>query len=75
MWTSGSESRLVTEAFDEAGRDVPLVTGSISGDGLGYWNENPDGYRFTGNAVLPLPGREQRHSGSRCASWKARSPR
>jgi ribose transport system substrate-binding protein len=55
VWTSGSESRLVTEAFVEAGRDVPLVTGSISGDGLGYWNENPDGYRFTGNAVLPVP--------------------
>lgn len=55
VWTSGSESRLVTEAFKAAGREVPLVTGSISGDALGYWNENPDGYRFTGNAVLPVP--------------------
>jgi ribose transport system substrate-binding protein len=54
VWTSGSESRLVTEAFVESGRDAPLVTGSISGDGLGYWNENPDGYRFTGQAVLPV---------------------
>lgn len=53
VWTSGSESRLVTEAFAESGRDVPLVTGSTSGDGLGYWNENPDGYRFTGQGVLP----------------------
>lgn len=55
VWTSGSETRLVTEAFAEAGRDVPLVTGSTSGDALGYWNENPDGYRYTGNAVLPHP--------------------
>lgn len=55
VWTSGSESRLVAEAFAESGRAVPLVTGSISGDGLGFWNENPDGYRFTGNAVLPVP--------------------
>ena len=55
VWTSGSESRLVAEAFKESGREVPLVTGSISGDGLGYWRENPDGYRFTGNAVLPVP--------------------
>jgi len=54
VWTSGSESRLVTEAFVESGREVPLVTGSISGDGLGYWHENPDGYRFTGQAVLPV---------------------
>jgi ribose transport system substrate-binding protein len=53
VWTSGSESRLVTEAFAESGRDVPLVTGSTSGDGLGYWNENPEGYRFTGQGVLP----------------------
>lgn len=53
VWTSGSESRLVTEAFVESGRDVPLVTGSTSGDALGYWNENPDGYRFAGNGVLP----------------------
>jgi len=55
VWTSGSESRLVAEAFKESGRDVPLITGSISGDGLGYWKANPDGYKFTGNAVLPVP--------------------
>jgi ribose transport system substrate-binding protein len=54
VWTTGSESRLVTEAFVESGRPVPLVTGSISGDGLGYWHEHPDGYRFTGDAVLPV---------------------
>lgn len=55
VWTSGSESRIVTEAFKAAGREVPLVTGSTSGDALGYWHGDPDGYRFTGNAVLPVP--------------------
>lgn len=55
VWTSGSESRLVAEAFAESGREPALVTGSISGDGIGYWKANPDLYRFTGNAVLPVP--------------------
>lgn len=55
VWTSGSESRLVSEAFAESGRAPALVTGSISGDGIGYWKANPDLYRFTGNAVLPVP--------------------
>lgn len=55
VWTTGSESRLVAEAFAEAGRPQPLITGSISGDALGYWHENMDGYRFSGNAVLPVP--------------------
>lgn len=53
VWTSGSESRVVAEAFAEAGRPAPLITGSITGDALGYWKENPDGYRFEGHAVLP----------------------
>jgi ribose transport system substrate-binding protein len=55
VWTSGSESRLVAEAFAEAGRPQPLITGSISGDALGYWKENPEGYRFFGHGVLPHP--------------------
>ncbi len=53
VWTTGSESRVVAEAFAQAGRPVPLITGSITGDALGYWRENPDGYRFDGHAVLP----------------------
>jgi len=53
VWTTGSESRVVAEAFAEAGRPAPLITGSITGDALGYWKENPDKYRFEGNAVLP----------------------
>jgi ribose transport system substrate-binding protein len=55
VWTTGSESRLVAEAFKEAGRPQPLITGSITGDALGYWKANPEGYKFTGNAVLPAP--------------------
>ena len=73
VWTTGSESRVVAEAFAEAGRPAPLITGSITGDALGYWKENPDKYRFEGNAVLPgwtaadpLPRR-------RCACSRARS--
>lgn len=54
VWTTGSETKLIAQAFVESGRDVPLVTGSISGDALGYWKQNPDKYRFYGNAVLPL---------------------
>jgi ribose transport system substrate-binding protein len=53
VWSAGSESRVIAEAFAEAGRPVPLITGSITGDALGYWKANPEGYRFEGNAVLP----------------------
>lgn len=53
VWTTGSESRVVAEAFAEAGRPAPLITGSITGDALGYWKANPDKYHFEGNAVLP----------------------
>lgn len=53
VWTTGSESRVVAEAFAEANRPQPLITGSISGDALGYWKAHPDGYRFDGNGVLP----------------------
>ncbi|AZV23338.1 ABC transporter substrate-binding protein [Mesorhizobium sp. M7A.F.Ce.TU.012.03.2.1] len=53
VWTTGSESRVVAEAFAEAGRPAPLITGSITGDALGYWKANPDKYRFEGHAVLP----------------------
>ena len=53
VWTTGSELRVVAEAFAEANRPQPLITGSISGDALGYWKAHPDGYRFDGQAVLP----------------------
>lgn len=53
VWTTGSESRVIAEAFAEAGRPQPIITGSTSGDALGYWNKNKDGYKFFGHAVLP----------------------
>jgi ribose transport system substrate-binding protein len=53
VWTTGSESRVIAEAFAQAGRPAPLITGSITGDALGYWKAHPDRYRFTGHAVLP----------------------
>lgn len=53
VWTTGSESRVVAEAFAEAGRPAPVITGSLTGDALGYWKANPDKYRFEGHALLP----------------------
>lgn len=53
VWTTGSESRVIAEDFAEAGRPAPLITGSISGDALGYWKQHPNRYRFEGNGVLP----------------------
>ena len=53
VWTSGSETRIVAEAFEEAGRPVPVVSGSISGDALGYWKEHPEDFTFTGGALMP----------------------
>src|SRR5690606_36951763 len=53
VWTSGSESRIVAEAFGQAGRPIPVVSGSISGDALGFWKENQDAFRFTGGALMP----------------------
>ncbi|HET7411707.1 MAG TPA: ABC transporter substrate-binding protein [Pararhizobium sp.] len=53
VWTTGSESRVVAQAFKQAGRPAPLITGSITGDALGYWKQNPKDYHFTGNGVLP----------------------
>ena len=53
VWTTGSESRVIAEAFAQAGRPAPLITGSITGDALGYWKANPDKYHFEGHAVLP----------------------
>ncbi|TPL51747.1 substrate-binding domain-containing protein [Mesorhizobium sp. B2-4-6] len=52
VWTSGSEARVVAEAFAQAGRPAPVITGSISGDALGYWKAHPD-FKFTGGALLP----------------------
>lgn len=53
VWTTGSESRVIAEAFDEAGRPQPLITGSMSGDALGYWKDHKDTFKFYGGAILP----------------------
>jgi ribose transport system substrate-binding protein len=52
VWTSGSEARVIAEAFEQAGRPAPVITGSISGDALGYWKQHPD-FKFTGGALMP----------------------
>lgn len=53
VWSTGSETRVIAEAFAQAGRPIPLVTGSISGDALGYWHEHQDTFRFYGGEVSP----------------------
>lgn len=53
VWTTGSETRVIAEAFEEAGRPQPLITGSMSGDALGYWKDHEDTFRFYGGAILP----------------------
>ncbi len=52
VWTSGSEVRVIAEDFQQAGRPQPLITGSLTGDMLGYWKEHPD-LRFSGTALGP----------------------
>jgi ribose transport system substrate-binding protein len=52
VWTSGSEVRVVAEDFAEAHRPQPLITGSITGDMLGYVKDHPD-VRFYGTALGP----------------------
>lgn len=53
VWTTGSEAKLVADAFTQAGRPLPLITASLSGDTLGYWNQHKDTFKFYGSAVLP----------------------
>lgn len=54
VWTTGSESRVIAEAFKEAGRPTPLITGSLTGDIMGYWKKHGDeGFKFYGHGVLP----------------------
>lgn len=53
VWSTGSEARFIAEAFQQAGRPLPLIAGSISGDALGYWNANRDTFKFHGGEVSP----------------------
>jgi ribose transport system substrate-binding protein len=53
VWSTGSEARFIAEAFAQAGRPLPLITASISGDALGYWHEHQDTFKFFGGEVSP----------------------
>lgn len=53
VWSTGSEARFIAEAFQQAGRPLPLIAASISGDALGFWHENQDGFKFYGGEVSP----------------------
>lgn len=52
VWSTGSESVEIAEAFAQSGRKLPLITASISGDALGYWKAHPE-FRFSGVAIAP----------------------
>lgn len=52
VWTTGSEALTVAEAFEERGLPLPLITASISGDALGYWQGHPE-FKFYGHGNLP----------------------
>ncbi|KXF74978.1 ribose ABC transporter substrate-binding protein [Paramesorhizobium deserti] len=53
VWSTGSEARFIAEAFQQAGRPLPLITASISGDALGFWHANQDNFKFYGGEVSP----------------------
>lgn len=53
VWSTGSEARFIAEAFQQAGRPLPLIAGSISGDALGFWNANQETFKFYGGEVSP----------------------
>lgn len=53
VWSTGSEARFIAEAFQQAGRPLPLIAASISGDALGFWHENQDDFKFYGGEVSP----------------------
>ncbi|CAN7632514.1 substrate-binding domain-containing protein [Rhizobium sp. LjRoot98] len=53
VWSTGSEARFIAEAFQQAGRPLPLIAASISGDALGYWHENQEAFKFYGGEVSP----------------------
>jgi len=52
VWSTGSESAEIAQAFAQAGRKPPLITSSISGDALGYWKAHPS-FRFAGVNIAP----------------------
>ncbi|HVX32264.1 MAG TPA: substrate-binding domain-containing protein [Solirubrobacterales bacterium] len=53
VWSTGSESAVIAEAFSQSGQEMPLITASISGDALGYWKEHEGEFKFAGAAIMP----------------------
>lgn len=53
VWSTGSESAIIAEAFAQSGQEPPLITASISGDALGYWKEHEGEFKFDGAAIMP----------------------
>jgi ribose transport system substrate-binding protein len=53
VWSTGSESAIIAEAFAQSGQEPPLITASISGDALGYWKEHEGEFKFEGAAIMP----------------------
>lgn len=52
VWSTGSETAVIAQAFKDSGRAAPLITGSITGDALGFWKEDPS-FKFDGVALVP----------------------
>jgi ribose transport system substrate-binding protein len=56
VWTTGSELWYVEQAFQSAGRQVPLITGSPTANTLALAKGNPSvGAKLFGQATLPVP--------------------
>jgi ribose transport system substrate-binding protein len=56
VWTTGSELWYVVQAFKQAGRPVPIITGSPEGDTLALAHADPSvASKLFGDAVLPVP--------------------
>ena len=53
IWTTGSETAIIAQAFKDAGRPAPVIMGSISGDAIGFWKANPSDFKFDGVALMP----------------------
>jgi ribose transport system substrate-binding protein len=53
VWSTGSESAEIDQAFQQSSRPAPVVSASISGDAVGFWKANPTYFKFVGVALMP----------------------
>jgi ribose transport system substrate-binding protein len=53
VWSTGSESAVIAQAFKDSSRPGPVITASITGDALGFWKQNPSYFKFDGVALTP----------------------